>query len=64
MHSTETASLKIIDMITKELDRCKLPIGFFLDLSKAFDTFDHNFLLKKLKNCGIKDTELHGLKVT
>ena len=36
-HSIEAASLEITDMITKELDRGKLPIGNFLD----------NVLLKK-----------------
>ena len=49
LHSIETASLEITDIITKELDGGKLPIGIFLDLSKAFDTLDHNILLKKLK---------------
>ena len=62
LHSTETASLEITDIITKELDRGKLPIGIFLDLSKAFDTLDHNILLKKLKHYGIRDTELKWFK--
>ena len=62
LHSTETASLEITDIITKELDRGKLPIGIFLDLSKAFDTLDHNILRKKLKHYGIKDTELKWFK--
>ena len=53
---------EITDIITKELDRGKLPIGIFLDLSKAFDTLDHNILLKKLKHYGIKDTELKWIK--
>ena len=33
-----TSSLEIIDIIGKDLDNGKLPIGVFLDLSKAFDT--------------------------
>ena len=62
LHSTQTASLEITDMITKELDRGKLHIGIFLDLSKAFDTLDHNILLKKLKHNEIKDTEIKWFK--
>ena len=42
LHSTELASLEIIDII--DLDNGKLPIWVFLDLSKAFDTLDHKIL--------------------
>ena len=45
LHSTQLASLEIIDIISKDLDNEKLPIGVFLDLSKAFDTLDHTILL-------------------
>ena len=58
LHSTEMASLEIIDIILKDLDKGKIPIGIFLDLSKAFDTLDHKILLNKLKYYGVKDTEL------
>ena len=57
LHSTETASLRITDIITKELDRGKLTLGIFLDLSKVFDILNHNILLKRLKHYGIKDFE-------
>ena len=62
LHSTETALLEITDIITKELDRGKLPIGIFLDLPKAFDTLDHNILFKKLKHYGIIETESKWFK--
>ena len=64
LHSTELASLEIIDIIGKDLDNGKLPIGVFLDLSKAFDTLDHTILLDKLLYYGIKGTELAWFKVT
>ena len=48
LHSTELAFLEIIDIIGKNLHNGKLPIGVFLDLSKAFDTLDHTILLDKL----------------
>ena len=62
LHSTELASLEIIDIIGKDLDNGKLPIGVFLDLSKAFDTLDHTILLDKLLYYGIKGTELAWFK--
>ena len=64
LHSTELASLEIIDIIGKDLllDNGKLPIGVFLDLSKAFDTLDHTISLDKLLYYGIKGTELAWFK--
>ena len=59
LHSTELASLEIIDIIGKDLDNGKLPIGVFLDLSQAFDTLDHTILLDKLLYYG---TELAWFK--
>ena len=46
-HSTELASIELIDRITQDLDKGKLPIYIFFDLSKAFDTLDHAILLQK-----------------
>ena len=61
LHSTELASLEIIDII-KDLDDGKLPIGVCLDLSKTFDASDHKILLYKLLYFGIKETELAWFK--
>ena len=54
----QQTSLEIIDIIGKDLDNGKLPIGVFLDSSKAFDTLEHTILLDKLIYYGIKGTEL------
>ena len=52
-HSTELAMLEVIDRIVQHLEKDTTPINMYLDLSKAFDTLDHNILLYKLKYYGI-----------
>ena len=47
LHSTEYASLETVDRISQYLDVGKLPITVYLDLCKAFDTINHEILLKK-----------------
>ena len=48
-HSTEMASLELIDRIITGFEKKQSPIAIYMDLSKAFDTLDHNILLNKLK---------------
>jgi hypothetical protein len=57
-HSTEHAVLEVVDRISQELDNGNTPVAIFLDLSKAFDTLDHDILLSKLKFYGINDLTL------
>ncbi len=47
-HSTEFATLELIDRVIVEMDKNNTPLNIFLDLSKSFDTLDHKILLKKL----------------
>ena len=49
-HSTEQASLELIDRVLFDLDKKKNPVVIYMDLSKAFDTLDHKILLHKLKS--------------
>ena len=38
------------------MDDSKAAVFLLLDLSAAFNTVDHNFLLERLKQCGISGT--------
>jgi len=42
-----------------KMDSGRLTGAFFLDLSKAFDTVDHNLLRHKLKSVGLSDDALN-----
>ncbi len=55
-HSTELATLEIVDRIIIQMDNNKTPINIYIDLSKAFDTIDNNILKSKLEYYGIKST--------
>ena len=62
-HGCETVLLKIVDDILLCLDANKCTILLILDLSAAFDTVDHDELLKILKNeIGLRGTVLEWFK--
>ena len=44
------------------LDNGEYAVGIFLDFQEAFDTVDHNILLDKLCNYGIRGIALEWLK--
>ena len=61
-HSTEWAAAEVIKRVIKKMNSTKIPINVYLDLSKAFDTLNHNILLHKLNCYGIRGTCLALLK--
>ena len=60
--STCMALLQLVDELTGSLDDNKISLGVFIDLAKAFDTIDHNILLEKLMNYGIRGVVLNYFK--
>ena len=61
-HSASFALIHLINKISSPIDRHEIPAGVFLDLSKAFDTFDHEILFAKLEHYGICDVALKWTK--
>ena len=44
----------MVETIRNNLDNKRFSCGFFVDLEKAFDTVNHNILVKKLEYYGIR----------
>ena len=57
-HLTEHTILQLVNKITEAFSQRKHTLWIFLDLSKAFDTVNHNILLEKLKAYGIQSENL------
>jgi len=53
-HSTSLALVDVLDTINNYLDKHEKVIAIYLDLQKAFDTVDHDILLYKMYNYGIR----------
>ena len=62
-HSTETLLLRVTNDLLMACDRGSVSIMSLLDLSSAFDTLDHNILLKRLRlSFGISGVVLRWLE--
>ena len=61
-HSTFMAILDWYDNISKAIDNNEFALGIFIDLSKAFDTLNHNILCEKLYYYGVRGIPLQLFK--
>ena len=57
--STLHSLIDIVENIRQCIENSKYGCGIFIDLKKAFDTVNHNILLRKLEHYGIRDVELN-----
>ena len=61
-HSTELATLKLMDTIMYELDNSHIPVAIFIDLSKAFYTLNYKILMRKIKHYGLGNVAYNFIK--
>ena len=61
-YSTDMALIEIVDNIKTAIDNNKFVCGTFLDLTKAFDTVNHEILLNKLNYYCIRGITNHFFK--
>ena len=61
-HSCQEAIAELVGEIARNNDMGCHMIGVFLDLSKAFDTLEHDVLFEKLSKYGIRGVTLNWFK--
>ena len=60
--STEDAILNVTEKIYEALNSKHNCISIFIDFAKAFDSIDHNILIRKLAHYGIRGLALQLIK--
>lgn len=53
-HSTSHAIMEFVNNLAESVDKGEVAYGVFCDLSKAFDTINHQNLLRKMEHYGIR----------
>ena len=61
-HACEHAVGELVGKITKGIQQGKLTIGIFLDLSKVFDSLEHEAIYKKMEKYGLRGNCLMWFK--
>ena len=57
-HCSNHAILQLVEQINQSFEKNEFTLAVFVDLSKAFDTVEHQILLKKNKYYGIAENNL------
>ena len=60
-HNCEQTIMNLVGKIVHGMNKEQLTIALFLDLSKAFDTLNHNILVKKFDRYGISGVAKYWL---
>ena len=60
--TTAMPIIELLDKVTEALDGSMYTIAVFLDLKKAFDTINHELLLKKLLHYGVRGLPYNLIK--
>lgn len=60
--STQSAIYQFTSSILNIIEDQKIALGMFLDLSKAFDCLNHEYLIEKLRRYGVRGNALDWLK--
>ena len=61
-HSTYMAVLDFVKNISNAIDKDMYTAGIFMDLSKAFDTINHEILLNKMYHYGFRGVSYDWFK--
>ena len=61
-HSTQQAIAQFNDWVLEATDRGKVTGLLFVDISKAFDSLNHDVLLGKLESLGLSSRSLRWLR--